>query len=386
MKIKLVKKTFYKETETKKKLADFIIQARFLSMGEETKRFEENFSKKQERKFAVMTSSGSAANLLLLQAFKNMGYLKNGDKVGVSSITWSTNIFPIMQLGMTPVILDSEINTLNVSPATLREKISRLDALFLTNVLGFCDNIGEIAKLCRENKILFFEDNCESLGSKFQGKLLGNFGEAATFSFYVAHHISTIEGGIVVTDNEDLYHELLMARAHGWDRDLPKRKSEELRLASNANDFFSQFTFYRLAYNLRPTDIQGFLGNDQLQYWDKIVSVRAENFEKFNRAIGANSNLIPIKTDHMELVSNFTVPVIAKTKELHNYYKKLFTDSDVEIRPIIAGNISRHPYWEEDRADDLGGADFIHDNGFYFTNSPDLNQDEIKYLLKLLQK
>ena len=126
MRIKLVKKTFFKETETKKKLANFIIQARFLSMGEETKKFEESFAKKQERKFAVMTSSGSAANLLLLQAFKNIGYLKNGDKIGVSSITWSTNIFPIMQLGMTPVILDSEINTLNVSPATLKKKISGL--------------------------------------------------------------------------------------------------------------------------------------------------------------------------------------------------------------------------------------------------------------------
>ncbi|OGF85646.1 hypothetical protein A2Z63_01085 [Candidatus Giovannonibacteria bacterium RIFCSPLOWO2_02_44_8] len=386
MRIKLVKKTFFKETETKKKLANFIIQARFLSMGEETKKFEESFAKKQERKFAVMTSSGSAANLLLLQAFKNIGYLKNGDKIGVSSITWSTNIFPIMQLGMTPVILDSEINTLNVSPATLKKKISGLDALFLTNVLGFCDNLGEIAELCWDNKILFFEDNCESLGSKFQGKLLGNFGEAATFSFYVAHHISTIEGGMVVTDNEDLYHELLIARAHGWDRDLPEKKQKELRLASNANEFFSQFTFYRLAYNLRPTDIQGFLGNDQLQYWDKIVSIRAENFEKFNRAIGSNGDLIPIKADHMEVVSNFTVPVIAKTKELHDYYKKLFTDSDVEIRPIIAGNISRHPYWKGENGNDLEGANFIHENGFYFTNNPDLNEEEIKYLINLLRR
>jgi len=386
MRIKLVKKTFFKETETKKKLANFIIQARFLSMGEETKKFEESFAKKQERKFAVMTSSGSAANLLLLQAFKNIGYLKNGDKIGVSSITWSTNIFPIMQLGMTPVILDSEINTLNVSPATLKKKISGLDALFLTNVLGFCDNLGEIAELCWDNKILFFEDNCESLGSKFQGKLLGNFGEAATFSFYVAHHISTIEGGMVVTDNEDLYHELLIARAHGWDRDLPEEKQKKLRLDGNVDDFYSQFTFYKLGYNLRPTDIQGFLGNDQLQYWDHIVQVRSKNFQIFNNAIRNNKNLIAIDTGHMELVSNFTVPVIARTKELCERYKKIFTEADVDIRPIIAGNISRHPYWKGENSNDLEGANFIHENGFYFTNNPDLNEEEIKYLINLLRR
>lgn len=386
MRIKLVKKTFYRETETKKKLADFIIKARFLSMGEETKKFEESFAKKQERKFAVMTSSGSAANLLLLQAFKNIGYLKDGDGIGVSSITWSTNIFPIIQLGMKPFILDSEINTLNVSPATLKKKISELDALFLTNVLGFCDNIGEIARLCKENNILFFEDNCESLGSKFQGKLLGNFGEAATFSFYVAHHISTIEGGMVVTDNEDLYHELLLARAHGWDRDLPEEKQKKLRNDNRIDDFYSQFTFYRPGYNLRPTDIQGFLGNDQLQYWDHIVQARSKNFRIFNDAIRNNKNLIGIDASHMEFVSNFTIPVIAKTRELCEQYKKIFTDAEVDIRPIIAGNISRHPYWNGQNGGDLEGADFIHENGFYFANRPDLNQEEIHYLLELLKK
>ena len=387
MEIKLVKNTFYNEKETRAKLAEFVANAEFLSMGKETKKFEEAFAEKQGRKFAVMVTSGSAANLLLLQALKNIGKLKDGDKIGVSAITWATNVFPVIQLGMNPVFVDSEIDTLNVSPKKLSEKLSGMKAFFLTNVLGFSDDIGLIAKICKEGGILFFEDNCESLGSKVQGRHLGNFGEAATFSFFVAHHISTVEGGMVVTDDENLYHELLLARSHGWDRNLPHTKQKEIRLANNLDDFFSKYAFHRLAYNVRPTDIQGFIGLDQIQYWDNIVQKRASNFERFNEAATKNPDLIPIKTSHMDIVSNFAMPVISRDKEKFIFYKKRFEDGGVEVRPIIAGNISKHPYWIDiKKSEHLEGADFIHQNGFYFANNPDLTEEEIQYLIDLLKK
>ena len=387
MKIKLVKSTFYKEEETKKKLADFILGANFLSMGAETRKFEEDFAKKQGRRFAVMTTSGSAANLLLLQALKNLGRLNDGSRVGFSALTWSTNVMPIIQLGMKPVPLDSELETLNVSPRILTSKIKGLEALFLTNVLGFADDIEGIRKLCLESGIIFIEDNCESLGSKVSGRLLGNFGLAATFSFFVGHHFSTVEGGMVATDDEELYQELLMARAHGWDRNLPEKRQKEIRLAHRIDDFFAKYAFYGLAYNLRPTEIQGFLGRDQLGYWDEIVSRRASNFTAFAKVIAANTDLISLELGHMELISNFAVPLIAKDKKTFERYRKIFEENDVEIRPVIAGNIVRHPFWKsETKTETLPNADFIHENAFYFPNNAELTEEEIEYLLNLLEK
>ena len=194
--IKLIKSTFYHESETKQALVDFIMQAEALSMGPQCKKFEEDFAEKQGRKYAVYVANGSVANLALIQALLNMGRLKKGMKVGFSALTWPTNVMPLIQLGLHPIALDCEIDTLNVSPTTLAEYIDDIDALFLTNVLGFCDDIDNIRNMCATKNVLLLEDNCESLGSKVGSTLLGNFGLASTFSFFVGHHLSTIEGGM----------------------------------------------------------------------------------------------------------------------------------------------------------------------------------------------
>src|SRR3990167_10861047 len=195
--IKLIKSSFYNEAETKQRLVEFISRAEILSMGTECKKFEKAFAEKQQRKHAVFVSSGSSANLLLIQALLNLGKLNKGDVVGVSSLTWATNVMPIIELGLTPLAIDCEVNTLNISPEKLNSAIPKINALFLTNVLGFSDRIDKIKEICREKNIIFLEDNCESLGSQVNGNLLGNFGLASTFSFFVGHHMSTIEGGMI---------------------------------------------------------------------------------------------------------------------------------------------------------------------------------------------
>jgi CDP-4-dehydro-6-deoxyglucose reductase, E1 len=384
--IKLTKSTFYNEEDTKRKLANFIVASNILSMGEETKKFEKDFAKKQGRRFAVMTTSGSSANLLLLQALKNIGGIATGNRVGFSALTWSTNVMPILQLGMEPVAIDCEIKTLNVSSSILLGKLNSIDVLLLTNALGFADDIQNISKLCRNNNVLFIEDNCESLGSRADGKLLGNFGLASTFSFFVGHHLSTVEGGMIATDDEELYHALLTVRAHGWDRNLPKSKQYEVRTINKVNDFFAKYTFYDLAYNLRPTDIQGFLGSSQLCYWDELVSKREANYTVFNKAISNNKDLISIDTLHMDLVSNFAMPVIAKSNEAFNYYRDKFEHAEVEIRPIVAGNITRQPFYKKYCGDEceLPNADFIHQNAFYFPNNAELSEEEVGFLTGLL--
>lgn len=386
--IKLMKSTFYYESEVKQLLAEFILKAEVLSMGVECKKFEEQFAKKQERKYALFVSSGSMANLVLIQALLNMGKLSRGDKVLVSSLTWATNIMPIIQLGLVPVALDCEMQTLNVSSKILIENLEKNDikALFLTNVLGFSDDINVIKKVCKEKNILFLEDNCESLGSKVDDVLLGNFGLASTFSTFVGHHFSTIEGGMICTDDEALYDMLLMVRAHGWDRNLSQGKQKDIREKNGINDFFSRYTFYDLAYNARPTEINGFIGNAQLQYWDEIVSIREENFKRFQSTVEGNNDFLPLRMKHMEVVSNFAMPIICKSQELFVKYKERFEEAGVEIRPIIAGDMTKQPFYRKyvTEIQVCKNADFVHKNGFYFPNNPELTEEEVSLLVQLL--
>ncbi|HSE29136.1 MAG TPA: DegT/DnrJ/EryC1/StrS aminotransferase family protein [Candidatus Saccharimonadales bacterium] len=386
--IKLIKSGFYNEAETKKALADFILNTEMLSMNVQCKTFEESFAKKQGRKYAVYVSNGSVANLLLIQSMLNLGHFKKGDKIGFSALTWPTNPMPLIQLGLVPVAIDCNLETLNVSPENLKQYIGDLRGLFLTNVLGFCDNLPAIKQLCDENDVILLEDNCESLGSKTGGTLLGNFGLASTFSFFVGHHMSTIEGGMVCTDDKDLYEMLVMGRAHGWDRNLAPETQEKLRASSGADEFYAKYTFYDLASNFRPTEINGFIGNQQIGFWDEIVGKRVANFKKFVEAINANDDFYTYKLDHMEIPSNFAMPVICKNPELAAKYKQKFSDAQVEIRPVIAGNMTKQPFYQK-YVQDLAprpNSDLIHANGFYFGNNPEMTDEEIDTLCNLLAK
>ncbi|MBI2474090.1 MAG: DegT/DnrJ/EryC1/StrS aminotransferase family protein, partial [Candidatus Taylorbacteria bacterium] len=232
------------------------------------------------------------------------------------------------------------------------------------------------------------EDNCESLGSKTAGKLLGNFGLASTFSFFVGHHLSTIEGGMIATDDITLYNALLMARAHGWDRNLDKSLALKMRKDAAVDDFFGAYTFYDLGYNVRPTEIQSFLGNTQIKFWNKIVTSREKNFRRLHRAARNNPDFFELETDHMDFVSNFAFPVVVKTKALFNKYRAKFEQSAIEIRPIISGNMLNQPFYKKYITDvqSCPNAETIHKTGLYFGNNPDLTEPELARLCKLLEK
>ena len=386
--IKLVKSSFYKEAKTKRALANFIMKTDRLSMGEQCLQFEAAFAKKQGRKYAAFVSSGSMANLLLVQALLNLGRLKPGDKVGFSALTWPTNVMPLIQLGLVPIPLDCNPATLNVSPEILEKKASELKGLFLTNVLGFSDDIEKIKKICDRNKIVFFEDNCESLGSKVGKRLLGNFGQASTFSFFVGHHMSTVEGGMICTDDKALYDALTMGRAHGWDRNLNPQEQKKLRDKYGVDEFYARYTFYDLAFNARPNEINGFLGNQQVQYFDEIVEKRHKNYQAFSEALAKNSDFFTYDLSHMKTVSNFAMPVICKDKKKAEAYKKRFLDADVEIRPVIAGNMTKQPFYRKytKKSAACPNSDIVHANGFYFGNNAEMTPAEVKTLCELLEQ
>jgi len=389
--IKLIKSTFYKEKETKIKLAQFIKESEWLSFGPECEKFERDFATFQGRKYCILVNSGSSANLAIIQALLNLGRIKTGDAVGFSSVTWSTNVMPLIQLGLTPVPVDIELDTLNVSSRRLIKTIGEkeIKTLFLTNLLGFCDDIDKIKKICDALGILLIEDNCESLGTVFKGKKLGNYGVASTFSFYVGHHMSTVEGGAICTDDKELANMLRVVRAHGWDRNLNPGSQNHLRNKFNVNStFYSRYTFYDLGYNLRPTEIQGYIGTLQLKYINEIIKKRNTNFLKVASAIYKQTDkYITIKWDHIDLLSNFAIPVICRTKEIRDRLVAKCKNK-VEIRPIVGGDMIMQPFFKKhviDQDESLlyPNARLVHEQGLYFCNNPELTNKELEILIKI---
>lgn len=387
--ITLIKSTFYKEKDTKKKLNAFIKSSDYLSFGKECEKFEKNFAKWQKRKYCVFMNSGSSANLAMVQSLLNLGKIKKGDKVGFSAITWATNVMPLIQLGLNPIPIDVELNTLNISSRNLKEVIKKhkIKMLFITNLLGFCDDIDEIAKICDKENIVLIEDNCESLGTIYKGKLLGNFGLASSVSFYVGHHMSTIEGGAVCTDSERLATTLRMVRAHGWDRNLSEKKQVKMRLKHNVNStFYSRYTFYDLGYNFRPTEINGFIGNTQIPYLNETIKIRNENFMKLAKAIYSNTDkFYEVKYEHIDFLSNFAVPVICKSKKIRDELVEK-CNNKVEIRPIVGGDMTRQPFFSKyvKYQFENSNAQLLHEQGFYFGNNPELTDKNIKELINVL--
>ena len=386
--IPLIKSTFYNEKDVKKKLNKFILNSKKLSFGDECVKFENNFAKYQERKKCCFVNSGSSANLALIQALLNLKRIKKGDNVGFSALTWSTNVMPIIQLGLVPVPVDIEIETLNISNRNLHEvlKKNKIKALFITNTLGFCGDIDEIRKTCDKNKIIFIEDNCESLGTLYKGKKLGNYGLASTFSFYVGHHMSTIEGGAVCTDDDELSDMLSLVRAHGWDRNLNFVKQDKMRKKFKVNStFYSRYTFYDLGYNLRPTEINGFIGNLEIKNINKIIKKRNNNFLKIAQLIYRNEKFYPLKFDHIDFVSNFAIPIVCKSSEIRDALVKA-CEGKIEIRPIVGGDITSQPFFSKyvKNFSANPNAKLAHGQGLYLGNNPELTNQELNTIIDTL--
>lgn len=389
--IPLMKNAFLNEHDTLKALSDFIIKADRLSMDSKCFEFESEFAKKQGRKFGVLFNSGGSANLALIQALKNLEYLKESENVGFSALTWSTNTMPIIQLGLVPVPIDCSPDTLNCMSTNLLDRLNQtnLKVFFLTNALGFVGDVLEIKKICDERGIVLIEDNCESLGTVAFDQKAGNFGLASTFSFFVAHHMSTIEGGMICTDDEDLCDMLKIVRANGWDRNLSAKAQIELRKKhSISSEFEAKYSFYDLGYNLRPTEITGFLGLYQLQFLDDNINSREKNYLRIEQELIKNDDFIVLKHEHISTLSTFAFPFVCKTPELRDKYLAQFSGAGIEIRPMIAGNMQKQPFYRKyvETLYDLPGADLLHSNGFYCGNYPELSNTDLETIISCLAK
>lgn len=379
--MKLVKNLFFNEKETRKKLAEFILKNEPLTMGKYCKKFEDDFSKFLGRKYSVSVNSGSSANLILIQSLLNLEVFQKGDKIIVSGLTWATNIMPLLQLGLVPILCDIDVFTLNIDLNELEKLISKYKpkALFLTNALGFSCDLFELNKICSKNGIMILEDNCESLGGVYcDGKSsikLGNAGLASTHAFYASHQLCTIEGGMVSTDSKELYEMLVMTRAHGWRRNLP----------DYSNDFNEQYQFFDLAYNVRPTEITGFLGCEQLKYLSNITGIKYYVYESIKKEIEDIPDFIIPNISNM-VSSPLGFPIIFVTKQKRDFYYKKFKDAGIETRPIIAGDMLKQPFIQKYGVicDKNINCEFVAENGFYFGLPHDITAKEIEKIMNIL--
>ena len=201
-----------------------VVESRRFTMGDKTKEFEQKFANFFGVKYAVMVNSGSSANLIAIASLFYSGRLKKGDEVIVPAVSWSTTYYPLYQYGLKLKFVDIDLNTLNIDVNEVR-KVITVDtrAIFVVNLLGNPNEFYELKKICDKHKLLMIEDNCEAMGAKYNDKYTGTFGIIGTFSTFYSHHICTMEGGVVVTNDEELYQYMLSLRAHGWTRDLPRQ-------------------------------------------------------------------------------------------------------------------------------------------------------------------
>ena len=382
--IKLVNDTIDKEDITS--LIEWLQQNPIprLTKGRLTKKLETKWANKLGTKHSVFVNSGSSAILLTLAALKQLGKLKN-DKIIVPSLSWATDVSSPMLLGLNPIMCDCNLEDLScdLDQLELLFKTHSPSALILVSPLGLVPKMEILVKLCKKYKVLLLEDVCESMGSKYKNKYLGTFGEASFFSMYFGHHLSTIEGGFINTDDEELYHMLLMMRSHGWDRDLPPEKQKELRDQYSCSDFDALYNFYVPGFNLRATDLQAYIGLKAIDKLDKFCMARNKNFVTYLDRL--KGNLLNIENKKDNFISNFAMPFVNKNR---NKIINELIANNIEVRPLIAGNMASKPMWVNFNPVKLSlpNCELIEKFGFYIPNHQNLTYQDITFISNIINK
>ncbi len=358
-------------------LSDWLKQRNQLSQGLLVRQFEEEFSKKNGCKYSVFVNSGSSANLLLAYALYISDELKN-KKVVVPTLSWATTVSPWIQFGFHPILCDVDKETLGVDLTHL-EHIFQLEnpsVLFIVDVLGVPNKYNEIKNLCEKYGVFLCIDECECQGSLYDEKKTGGFGLMSTYSFFFSHFMQTIEGGMICTDDEMYYNILKSLRSHGWLRDCSPLFQSMSKKEYEVDDFNDRFTFYVPGFNVRGTEIQAFLGLRQLNKIDDFLTKRHDSFDVYQKNI--KNDYWKIKPTDNSWVALFAYPIIHPNRD--KIVKKL-QENNIETRPLIAGSISKQPFWT-----DLYGkskmpfGDIVHEFGIYLPCHVGLSVEDIEFV------
>ncbi|MBS3909175.1 MAG: DegT/DnrJ/EryC1/StrS family aminotransferase [Actinobacteria bacterium] len=364
-----------------------VINSDKYTMGRNVKDFEEKFASFFGMKHAVMANSGSSANLIAVGSlfYRKDKPLKRGDEVIVPCIAWSTTYHPLHQYGLRLKFVDIDLHTLNYDVNELKKAITKDTKMIVAvSILGNPCQFDEITSLCEENNIILFEDNCESMGAELNGRHTGTFGLVNTFSTFFSHHISTMEGGLVLTNDKEIYNILKALRNHGWTRD---QDEDSPIFERRDDDFFEAYRFILPGYNLRPTEIQGAIGIRQLDKLKGFLEIRRRNAEHFVDLFKDDARFIIQKEIGKGSWFSFTMIVNPESNIVRDKVLQKLKDANIEYRIITGGNILRHDVIEyyDYTVTKSTNADTAHYNGFFIGNHPHDVRDKIDYLYETLK-
>jgi CDP-6-deoxy-D-xylo-4-hexulose-3-dehydrase len=368
------------------KMASFCLFSDRFTNGPKVRQFESEWSEWLGSKHSLYVSSGSTANYLLLSSVKELYGLKDGDKVLVPADTWVTNVGPVIQLGFTPIFCDINLQNFSFCEDDLEyiaKKHPDIKLIFITHLIGYPANRDKYFELFPNAIIL--DDVCESHGCKNpDGTKVGSDSLGSTFSFYFGHHISTIEGGMISTNNYDLYDLMRIKRSHGLARESEKFQTYIDRYP----EISKQFMFVTDGYNFRNTELSAVLGISQLKRLDKYIEKRNKNYFKFTNLIKKYSSKFAIP-EYSGFVSNFCFPLLCKDHNTAQFLRSKFDENGIEHRPIIGGNLLKQPFlngYNIDTQKENLNVDFVHYNGIYLGNNHFIGNKEIQLLNSILEK
>jgi len=369
-----------------------VVDSNMFTMGKHVAEYENRFAEFFGSKYAVMVSSGSTANLLMIASLfytKNESLkLKRGDEVIVPVVSWSTTYFPLQQYGLKVKFVDIDPDTLNIDLKQLENAITdKTRAILAVNLLGNPNDFSAIQKLIAGKEIFLLEDNCESMGAMFDSKQAGTFGVMGTFSSFFSHHMATMEGGCVVTNDEELYHILLCMRAHGWTRNLPK---ENLVSGTKSDDPFEEsFKFVLPGYNVRPLEMSGAIGVEQLKKLPGFISKRRENGAYFQEQFANHPYLRIQKETGSSSWFGFSLVIKEGSGIERKAIISKLMENGIECRPIVTGNFAKNEvlnYFDYEISGSLKNAESLDKNGFFVGNHQVAIKDMISQLKDVLAK
>jgi CDP-6-deoxy-D-xylo-4-hexulose-3-dehydrase len=358
-----------------------------LTMGSNVKKFESIFAEYIGTKYAIMFNSGSSANLAIISALKYVrnSSIQDGDNIIVPAVSWSTTYYPITQNNLILNFVDVDLDTLNIDVDKVEKSInSKTKAIFAVNLLGNPSNLIKLRDIADKHKLILIEDNCESLGASISGKMTGSFGEASSHSFFFSHHICTIEGGMVNTNSKELMEALVSLRAHGWTRGLEKNNSVHTK---SENDWEDLYRFVLPGYNLRPTELSGAIGLEQLSKFPVFLYNRRENAKYFIDKFAKSENYKVQLENGNSSWFGFSIVLQNKLLGMRKEIISLLSQNEIETRPIVAGNFTLNPVMKHLKflpLPQLPNANLIHDEGFFIGNHHFDVSNDISRIFSLL--
>lgn len=354
-----------------------------LTKGPLTKEFEQIYANWLGVKHSIYVNSGSSANFLMLYALKIMNKLKN-KKIVVPGLCWVTDVSPVMQLELNPILCDCNLNDLSIDLDHLESIFieEKPSVLMLVSVLGLCPDMEKIVNLCEKYDVILLEDACESMGSKFGNRKLGSFGLMSSNSMFFGHHISSIEGGLVNTNDHEIYNIVIALRNHGWNRDWSDEDKQIIETKYNIQGINKFYTFYYPGLNMRSTDLQAFIAISQMKKLDLIIEKRNRNYLLYKKLI--KNDYFEIKDSENSFISNFAFPIIHPNREK---IINLLIENGIETRPLICGSMGKQPFYVDYYGEkELPNCNIVDKYGIYIPNNPFLTEEEIYFVSTIVNK